>query len=421
MPAETIGDLAAIIAANTAKVEDYLAVTICQLHLSTSMDHRKSPIPPEAKDIELARETIIDATTKPRSLMLGPTDSLLSNTPDELLSLQAIYRFKLASSFSVHDEASFDQIAAASGLDEPNVRRILRHAMTRHIFCEPRKGIVAHTALSRLLAEDAQMNDWIGAMTNDMWPANVRTVDALEKWPRSQESNETGFALANNTTNSTYQEFARNPLRAKRFGESMKVYTESTGYDLIHLVDNYPWASLGNAKVVDIGGSHGFVSARLAESFPALHFVVQDLPSVVATGPEHLPAKVAGRITFMGHDFLTEQPVKDADIYLFRWVLHNWADKYCVQILRNLIPALKPGARVIINDSVLPEPGTLSAWPEERVRSIDLIMLVIQNSRERELDDWAKLFEVADKRFKFLGGKLPPGSKFWILEASWEP
>lgn len=50
---------------------------------------------------------------------------------------------------------------------------------------------------------------------------------------------------------------------------------------------------------------------------------------------------------------------------------------------------------------------------------MDLCMLEIQNSRERDLGDGAKLFEMADPRFKFLGGKLPTGSNLWVLEAIW--
>jgi len=53
-------------------------------------------------------------------------------------------------------------------------------------------------------------------------------------------------------------------------------------------------------------------------------------------------------------------------------------------------------------------------------RAMDLTMLELQNARERELDDWAGLFKQADARFKFLGGKQPPGSNLWIMEAVWE-
>jgi hypothetical protein len=51
---------------------------------------------------------------------------------------------------------------------------------------------------------------------------------------------------------------------------------------------------------------------------------------------------------------------------------------------------------------------------------MDLTMTELQNSHERELDDWAKVFERADPRFEFLGGKLPAGANLWILVARWK-
>ena len=48
-------------------------------------------------------------------------------------------------------------------------------------------------------------------------------------------------------------------------------------------------------------------------------------------------------------------------------------------------------------------------------------MLEIQNSRDRELDEWRGLFTLADRRFKFVGAKQPPGSILWFLVAVWEP
>lgn len=127
---------------------------------------------------------------------------------------------------------------------------------------------------------------------------------------------------------------------------------------------------INNLFPCQVGGSFGFVCILLATTFPNIHFVVQDLPEVVATGASKLPPALADRVNFMAHDFLTEQPVKNADIYFFRWIFHNWSDKYCIQILRNLIPALKPGAVILINDNCLPEPNTLTLWPEERIRCV---------------------------------------------------
>lgn len=89
---------------------------------------------------------------------------------------------------------------------------------------------------------------------------------------------------------------------------------------------------------------------------------------VIPAAKEEVPADLAGCVQFMTHDFLTEQPVQGADVYFFRWIFHNWSDKYCVKILKSLIPALKPGAKIVINDNVLPQPGVLSQWQEARLR-----------------------------------------------------
>ena len=106
------------------------------------------------------------------------------------MCFHAIYRFKIAMSFSVDEEVSFKRIAESCQLEEPDVRRILRHAMTFRVFCEPRRGIVAHTAASRML-RNPHIHDWMGANCEDMWPAALRTVDALTKWPEANEPTQT--------------------------------------------------------------------------------------------------------------------------------------------------------------------------------------------------------------------------------------
>ena len=97
-----------------------------------------------------------------------------------MLSLQAIYHFNIASSFPIEDQASFEDISAKCNLNVIDLRRILRHGMTNHIFKEPRKGVVAHTAASKLLAEDPSTRDFVGVRCEEMFPAAAR----VESHPR---------------------------------------------------------------------------------------------------------------------------------------------------------------------------------------------------------------------------------------------
>jgi hypothetical protein len=86
----------------------------------------------------------------------------------------------------------------------------------------------------------------------------------------------------------------------------------------------------------------------------------------------------------MAHDFFTPQTVV-ADVYLLRWILHNWSDKYCMRILRALIPALKPGARVVVNEDVRPafDSPILSRWREEKMRYVRHLFRWLVHARGR--------------------------------------
>lgn len=160
---------------------------------------------------------------------------------------------------------------------------------------------------------------------------------------------------------------ASNPARAERFAEAMSFFNNSPGLEVKHVVDNYDWAALGeDATVVDIGGSHGDVAISLARQYPNLRCIVQDLPEVIATATP--PKGLDDRLSFQVHDFFTEQPVKNADVYFFKWILHDWSDKLCIKILRALIPALKKGARIALNEFVVPDPGVIPLYLEMDLR-----------------------------------------------------
>lgn len=178
-----------------------------------------------------------------------------------------------------------------------------------------------------------------------------------------------GFSIANNTQDKIYAELEKEPKRAARFGQGMSAFITSSGYELHHLVDYGLWASINGGTVVDLGGSHGDAMISLARRYQSLKFIVQDLPSTIDSRPS-LPIELADQVSFMSHDFLTEQPVKNAEVYYFRWIFHNWSDGFCLRILRNLIPALKQHSKIVINDACLPEPNTLGLMAERRIRYV---------------------------------------------------
>lgn len=168
-----------------------------------------------------------------------------------------------------------------------------------------------------------------------------------------------------------------------------------------------------------MGGNQGYVSFAIAEAFPRLSFVVQDTLGMRA--PETIgkvPDALQSRVQLTAHDFFDPQTVI-AEAYFFRMIFHDFSDKYCLRILQALIPALRPGAKIIINDGALPDFGTASYIEERTMRTLDIFMQTVTNSREREPDDWRELFRRADERYKFNRVWKPKNSRMWFVEAEW--
>lgn len=108
----------------------------------------------------------------------------------------------------------------------------------------------------------------------------------------------------------------------------------------------------------------------MANAYPHLEFVVQDLGAAVAAGAEQLPASLKDRIKFEEHDMFSPQRVAGAGVYYLRHILHDWPDEFATKIIANLVPALKDGSKVLISDSVIPPPGQLHGADEKFVRYV---------------------------------------------------
>ncbi|KAH9925252.1 S-adenosyl-L-methionine-dependent methyltransferase [Fomitopsis serialis] len=127
------------------------------------------------------------------------------------------------------------------------------------------------------------------------------------------------------------------------------------------LIADYPWGSLGEATVVDVGGGVGSMCIELAKLFPDLRFVVEDLTVSIDKATSIWNAEVpgsidAGRVQLLRHDFFEEQPVKDAAVYFLRYIMHDWPDDQCVTILNRLREAMGPHSRILVADMIIHPP-----------------------------------------------------------------
>lgn len=93
------------------------------------------------------------------------------------------------------------------------------------------------------------------------------------------------------------------------------------------------------------------------------------------------------------------------DYYIFRHILHNWSDEDAVTIVKNLLPVLKSGARVIVYEAIMPAPPATLAntWDEKAVWLEDISMLAAHCVKERTVAEYEKIFKEVDPNFHYIG------------------
>ncbi|KAE8356308.1 S-adenosyl-L-methionine-dependent methyltransferase [Aspergillus coremiiformis] len=378
-----------------------------------------------APDAHLARERICDHALRLFQLATGPSEYLLNIQAGYhyVSCLRWLCHFRIFHLVPMQGSISYADLAVLANAPERQLRSIVRMAMTNGLFVENPPHHLTHSATSALLHTEADFHDWAVIMSDLSAPTAMAMVDAHERWPNSCNGTQTAYNIAVDTNLPFFDHLAQQPKRQRQFAGFMRSMAKSQGTDVEKVIDGWHWATLGPARVVDVGGSTGYTSVALARKFPDLDFVVEDLPKVVAEGPKYIASledapRLMSRIEYRAHSFFDPQPVQDADVYLLRMILHNWSVDDCVRILSHLVQAMKPGARIIIVDIVLPEPGVMLTSRERLLRVQDLIMMQVYNSMERQLDEWMGMFKAVDARLKVKMIEQPLGSLMSLIELS---
>ncbi|KAH8673371.1 sterigmatocystin 8-O-methyltransferase [Xylariales sp. PMI_506] len=406
--------LAAKISSSVAELQECLSAQGVE---SPSFAENSPPNLPSS--VSHIRDDVLDATAELHELLLEPLMLIYKFAgASNVVSIDSIVRFKILDMIPSGSQVSFEDIAEKANLDKGLVRRLLRHAITMRILREPEPGLVTHTKISKFLAIP-YISAWATFESHDTWKAIPRVGEAIEKWPSSQEANESAFALANGGK-SVFEVLGSDPEAAMRFAGGMKSLDHVPGCGDAFVAKAYDWASLGDVFIVNVGGQRGSVAIDLASKFENIKLLVQDATMVIEGADSAVPNQLKERVQFMKHELFENQTVQ-ADVYFFRMILRCWGDKYAVNILRAQIPALRPGAKILIQDACMPGPDSVSPlWRERVMRSVDMALKFYFNSYERHLDEWKSLLATADKRFILHRVYETMESQLSMLEVHWD-
>ncbi|KAJ6129319.1 S-adenosyl-L-methionine-dependent methyltransferase, partial [Penicillium capsulatum] len=379
-----------------------------------------APIQSDAPDSEAlaARLKLLTLVTELQDLLTEPALLGSPELRNPSLSMLPLMQLGVFDNFP-NEGISVPDLAQRIGLNEDLLRRLLSNIATYHIFFQSEPDFFVHTAGSRIICENEGMRSWMLLGMSEVMPSCLKITDALKRDPELQEPQNSGWSVNNQSEHAVFQAMASMPARASVFAKAMMWHGQQPGCSPQYLVENLPWAP-GKTTIVDVGGGYGHIAHAILAHNPNTECIVQDRPEIIAQGGQLIPPDMKDRISLQAHDFFEDQPVHGADIYLLRHILHDWSRTYACKILKALVPAMKPGVKVVLNDRVIPGLGEAHYLMEREARNYDMYMLGLQNGQERTRGDWVSLLRDADPRFKLTRITKPDKSYLAIIEVTWE-
>ncbi len=144
---------------------------------------------------------------------------------------------------------------------------------------------------------------------------------------------------------------------------------------------SYDWSRF--PVLADIGGGTGGLLVDILEAYPSCRGILFDQPNVVEQATSH------ERLEPVGGDFFQGVPA-GADAYMLRWIIHDWPEAEAVALFVSIRESMKPGARLILLEEIIPDTPKLVAG-----KWIDLLMLAITGGRERTEKEYSDLLSAA--------------------------
>jgi hypothetical protein len=255
-------------------------------------------------------------------------------------------------------------------LSDEVTRRVLGSCAASRLVHLDRDGRARLTRLGAPLRSDHphSIASWVAYQAS---PATAAAHAELESQLR-EGAEPSGHRRA--FGNSIWEYFAEHSEEGARFGEAMR---ELTAIDLAALARAYPWPQQG--VICDVGGGVGTLLAAILERRERARGVLLDAPEVLGDAEAFLRSRgVADRVERRAGDLFGELDAC-ADVYVLKWILHDWNDDACRGILRRVRATMPAGSRVVVIDQHL-EPGR----PSPLSSMTDLLMLVeCEGGRER--------------------------------------
>ena len=264
-----------------------------------------------------------------------------------------------------------DELARRTKTDASSLFRVLRALESTGIFKQVSPRVFANTPPSQYLRKDVPGSQWAFVRTTLSTDAVV--FSGYTGLMQAVQNGRTAFEQVHGC--SLWEFLQRYPEKGAIFNEAMR--SLSAGITPA-VTASYDWSRF--PVIADIAGGIGTQLVSILDAYPGCRGILFDAPHVVARAiPHERMERVDGNI-------FVSVP-SGADAYFLRWIIHDWAEDKALAILENVRKAIKPSARLILSESVIPDTPDfdMGKW-------MDVTMLVMVGGRERTAAEYRELY-----------------------------
>ncbi|MGI9653340.1 methyltransferase [Chryseobacterium sp. RLHN22] len=277
-------------------------------------------------------------------------------------------------------------LAKETDSDEKSLYRLLRAVTSVGIFEEREDGAFELNDFGSTLLTDVpgSVKPWALANLGEHYPAFGELTYGVK-------TGKVPFEYAHGMP--VWDYYKQNPEAGVNLAKAMAGMSGAVLKTIIDTYDFSPYKTL-----VDIGGGNGAMMFAVLSATPGSTGIVFDEPYVIEQTAQHIPEDLKGRCTVFGGSFFEEVPA-GADLYMTKWVIHDWNDDESIKILKNIQKAMPVGGKLLIIDSVIPDN---SQNTPHAGKLLDINIMAMTTGKERTLSEFKFLLESAGLTFKNL-------------------
>lgn len=286
----------------------------------------------------------------------GPATSLPSQSLDPVST--ALYGFIGTALLLSFDRLRVFEVLTQHGpmvatklADDLNLNH---EALERALQSAERWGLVTRVGHAYKLAKAAEpmvdptSEGYCGALLNHFRKNTVPVFTFLEEALRDGSAQWAQLAPSKKESAHAFTNIFETEEHAKAFHSAMWRLSYAPSEELIEQE-----VLEGSKALVDLGGGAGAFAIAAARRHPDLQVIVFDLPEVKPYCEANIHnAGLSGRVRFVAGDFWRDA-LPHADTYALGYILSDWNDNQCVELLKRVRGALPINGRAIVLERLL--------------------------------------------------------------------